>query len=656
MKFLKIILPIFISMKLVANENELLDFNLEDDLNEISTIATKTKLNIDKMPSIVTILRGNELKLLGYNTLYEAISLLPGVELSIEPTGAKQVIFRGVKEKGKIKLLINGLNINNTYRGSIYHSFDMPIDMIERVEVIRGAGSVIYGTSAFVGVINVITKRDAIVKSQSFFVKGGSYDYSLIGFNKNFETNEFNVAVEGYFQKASKEILTGSDKAPLEISNAPGYTDERLKDYLIGATISNENLNIKFNSKSNEMGVAYGMSSMLQSDNDKNGIINRDSQFEVAYKNSFKDIDFTIKVGASEYEQLVDTRQMPSIDDLNDRIYYLSYKENSIYLDSFANFKRDNHDILFGIYGSYSKNKKSFIKLYEELSPEKNLLKSNENIKRGISQNVKAIYFQDLISVNENIDLSVGIRYDKYSNFGDAISPRVSAIYKYSDKMSFKVMYSRAFRAPSWIELYASIPGLSLGNEKLNAETIDSFEIASIYKEGYGSYFKTNIYYSKVNDIIYRDLQSRIYNNEGDNYLYGLESEYKRLINYQNEIYLNYTFARALDSDKKRLPFVAKHMLKGYYKYNPLSNFSMSTLFNYIGDRKREYSDSRKDLKGYLTLDQSFAYKFENGINLNASVKNIFDADIKYPATTGTYINDLPRESRTFYISLSKEF
>ena len=83
-------------------------------LRETNAIATKTKLNVDELPAFVTILYQEDLLRNGINTVFDALSLVPGVELFTEASGIHQVIFRGIKEKGKVKLMLHGIDISNT--------------------------------------------------------------------------------------------------------------------------------------------------------------------------------------------------------------------------------------------------------------------------------------------------------------------------------------------------------------------------------------------------------------------------------------------------------------------------------------------------------------------------------------------------------------
>ena len=186
---------------LLSNEDLALEDDFLQSLDEVSEIATKTKLNIDDSPSFVTVLHSDKLLKLGVNDVFEALGLVPGVQLKREKSGVPVVVFRGVSQKGEVKLMVDGVTINNSYRGSIYHYLDFPIEMVERIEVIRGAGSVLYGSGAISGVVNVITKSSNKDSKNSVFVSGGEYDNHKGGAIVSTNIGEFNFSLDAYYQK-----------------------------------------------------------------------------------------------------------------------------------------------------------------------------------------------------------------------------------------------------------------------------------------------------------------------------------------------------------------------------------------------------------------------------------------------------------------------
>ena len=245
---------------LIANDNLELENDFLKSLDEVSEIATKTKLNIDDTPSFITVLHSQKLQKLGITNIFEALGLVPGVQLSREISGVPIVAFRGMMQKGEVKLMIDGITINNAYRGSIYYYFSFPIELIQRIEVIRGSNSVLYGSGAISGVINVITKNSQKNLLNTFFVSTGSNDNNLGGFLYSSQLDSIKFSVDSYYHEEKKMI-----ENPNGIS---ANNDRHLKDYSIGVNISSDHFAFLGRVKSEKMGNAYGLFGIFDTNKD----------------------------------------------------------------------------------------------------------------------------------------------------------------------------------------------------------------------------------------------------------------------------------------------------------------------------------------------------------------------------------------------------
>ncbi|MEJ2372282.1 MAG: TonB-dependent receptor plug domain-containing protein, partial [Sulfurimonas sp.] len=188
------------SVLLLANAPDAL--GLLDDLKDASKIATRSNLNINKTPAVVTVLYSDELKKLGVVNLYEALGYVPGIELSMGDGGAKQIIMRGNKGslRDKLKLMIDGVSVNNKLSGSNYMYLDLPIDIIEKIEIIRGPASALYGSFAHIGVINVITKS-SLYDHTNIFTRVSSEGYKNFGFIGNIVDQNYKLSLNVYVIK-----------------------------------------------------------------------------------------------------------------------------------------------------------------------------------------------------------------------------------------------------------------------------------------------------------------------------------------------------------------------------------------------------------------------------------------------------------------------
>jgi iron complex outermembrane receptor protein len=131
-------------------------------LDQETTAATKTKLNSDYVPGMVTVLQGEDLEALGKATVWEALALVPGLQTYQSPAGEPFVTVRGVPfpfNSGNIKVLVNSISMSRETSSVNPSVLLLPVDQVDRIEVVRSPSSSVYGDFAFLGVVNIITQK-----------------------------------------------------------------------------------------------------------------------------------------------------------------------------------------------------------------------------------------------------------------------------------------------------------------------------------------------------------------------------------------------------------------------------------------------------------------------------------------------------------------
>jgi len=499
--------------------------------------------------------------------------------------------------------MVDGVSINNSYRGSIYHYLDFPIEMVERIEVIRGAGSVLYGSGAISGVVNVITKSSNKDNENSVFVSGGEYDNYKGGAIVSTNIGELNFSLDAYYQKDDKMIDS---------------IDRHLRDYSVGINISDENFAFLARIKKDDMGNAYGLFGVA--DKDKNNKNNKNNSYftELSYKDDLsKNNKFNISVGYNRYEQYVDV-QHPSIPliktDFEERSYY---SEINIVSKSL----KDN-ELLFGV-------------RYEDA----NTLKSKWSAgppyisDPSFSRDITSVYLNDKYSLSSDFDLSAGLRYDYYSDTGDAYSPTLGLVYRLNDRVRLKSLYSHSYRAPSWIELTS--------NSSLDAESSDSIEAGVVYKQNQNNTLRINFYASQIEDMITKNSLGK-YTQESKNKFYGSEFEYIYTPTNQLELNLFASYIDARDNDGDRLAEIANVLSTASMIYETSNGFSFGSLLKYVSTTKRSDADTRSKLSDSTMFDQTISYVFED-FKASFIVKDLFNNGTYYalpPSTSGADFND----------------
>ncbi len=616
---MKNILLLLLTASLLLSNEEL---SFEDDflqsLEDVSEIATKSKLNIDDAPSFVTVLHSDKLQKLGIDNVFEALAQVPGVQLKREASGVPVVLFRGVSQKGEVKLMVDGVTINNTYRGSIYHYLDFPIEMVERIEVIRGAGSVLYGSGAISGVINIITKSACSEDKNGVFVSGGSNEYYKGGAIVSSRIGDVKIAADAYYQENQKMIET---------------TDRHLTDYSVGLKISDEHFALLARIKKSDIGNAYGVIAppFKVADRSKNNFYNiNDSMFlETSYQNSVsKNNKLKVLAGYSNYAQKIEANHAAA------GTIELTYKEYSYYAQAdLISHSLANNELLIGTKFESSDTLESKISLGADISDP------------NFSRNIASLYLNDLYKVTSNFDISAGLRYDNYSDFGDAFSPNLALVYRVTQEWRIKALYDQAFRAPSWVELTS--------NTNLEAEKSNSIEAGVIYKKSQNSVVRLNVYKTRIDNLITKSSGAYVQTDYAD--FMGTEFEY--IFTPNNNLELNFfaSYVQAKDKDGEDLADVANVLATASGVYELDFGVSLGGLFKYVGSSKRSSDDTRESAPTSIIVDGTLSYSFRE-ITASLIIKDLFNKGTYYALPTTATNNDFYDGGRTALVKASWEF
>ena len=574
---------------LYANQSDFNSFNdLLKEMELTTQIATKNKVAPMYAPGIITILQGDDLKRMGIKDFYDALRLIPSIDIDISSSGTKNIITRGVGGivgSGKTKIMINGIGQNIDASG-LFH-INLPIDLIKRIEVIRGPASALYGEYAFSGVINIITKN-----TNTVFYEKSTHGYTT-GTNLSYKKNDLSITVN--LSYVDDEGINPQATNTLNITKEVG-TSRESQNFISTIKYKDFTANIALNkAKKDEF---YGLLSTIPADDGK-------KHFSYDYKNIELSNRFTIndkfslepKIGYFNYKYWMDsTFPVAKANNTYNKKYYM--------IDSF--YSLNTHQLISGF--EYSKTDEE-----------------DSNINKRV---LNAVYIQDNIKLTDKLTANFGLRYETYddkanSKLGNTILPRVATVYNYDDVNIYKFQYSKGYRAPTFLEdMYTS----------LLPENIYTYELQHIYnKRNYK--LQTTLFYSIIEDLISKN--SGNYINENDSIISrGVEFEYK--IDY-NDILFNYNISYT-DAYKK----ATKEDLKNYSKilsnvslsYLPYSKFSTTINGRYIGAKSRDILDGRDKLKAQSIFDIVFKYLPKNNIEVLFGVKNIFDNIIYSPSNT----------------------
>ncbi len=638
---------------------ELLEL-LQEDMQKYSQIATDTKQNVDYMPYVVSTLHNKELIKLGILSLREALSLVPGVDISVGMAGVKNPIFRGSNPfaMGQSKLIIDGVVVNDQMFGAYNQYLDMPIDIIERIEVVRGPGSLLSSVNAYAGSIHVITKAnkdDGLEKEKSVFAVFGSDEYMMGGFVASHKEGDFELSSDLFYQRHDKELPTGPDRFG-NSADAPLW----LKNYALGLNIGYKDFYVKGRFAKNESGVSYGQSFSLSDDSsDYLDVLN--NSLEVGYRFDIaKGISGRLSVGYFDEWRELQNKVMPDGSTMgmmflpNGMYFLVNYTEQTFNERlEFDVTAIKNHKITAGVLLSQSKIKDNTAK--QSMNNLVSFMNEGDLLSNSRREH-STFYADDLIDLNEKTSLQIGAKFDHYSDVKDQFSPRLAVVHRYDDENIYKVMYTRSYREPSWREQYLVGAHYFSADPNVKPETVDAYEAAYIRKFGINNDIKFNAFYLNNKDQIHAQATPQVFTNRGDNELYGFETELKTYLRENDQFYLNYSYVDGSNVSGS-LANSAQHMARAYYIYNITDELSLTPLVKYVGEKGRVKTDTREDVDDYITADISAVYTHKpSDLSISASVKNLFDTSYYLPSPDNTYPDDFKQEGVSFLLRVEKRF
>lgn len=679
---------IFLLFLFLANLNAQTDNlikSISSEMEQFNKVATATKQNELYQPYIISVFQGDELEKLGISNLKEALLLVPGVDMATDNFNNQTPIFRGSNPVayGQTKLFIDGVSVNNLFFDAYSEYLSFPIEMIKRIEVVRGPGSKIDGFNAYAGSINVITYAEdfkGFESNDKLVFKYGSHDYKMGGFFKTYKTDDLKVFVDFYYQEDDKKLPSGPDglsqgalsllpaidnRALSQTGDAPLW----LKEYSLGANVEYKDFSLKARMLEHTKGSAYGINLALPQESDR---VKLPSYYlDLGYAKEIGDYEVNINAGI-KYDAF-DSYSKLAPDGLNlgvifqDGIYGEHFAaQQTLYQSSYLKYSAiDNHLITIG----YRLIKEETIDMTSKLSNratgDVELVDYTDTLPffdKDAKRNTFIFSLQDEFQFRDDISFIYGFNYEQTSYKDAGFEPRVSMVYQRDAENIFKTMYSRSHRNASWQEMFTMNNRARVGSTDLNPEIVDAFEVAYIKKFSADTYLQTNIFYLLNKDQIHNSSVNPEYRNVVDTDIYGFELEYKGNISSVDELYLNYSYVdgKSYTQDEGRsesIPNVAHHLAKGYYIYNLGSDLSLSAVVKYVGSKDRVFGDTREKVKAYSTVDSSLYYKDpKQNYSATLSIKNIFNTDVTYPSPPNTYIEDYAQEGRTFLVTLKKEF
>lgn len=627
-----------------------------EDLNKVEVYsASKFSQKLTDAPASISIITAADIQHYGYRKLSQILGSVAG----FYSTNDRNYEYMGVRGFGRtgdyntrILFLLNGLRLNESVYGGTGIGFDFPIDinLIEKIEIVRGPGSSLYGTNAFFATVNIITKRGRSMEGMHAYGQGGSWN-SYTGsasFGKTYQ-NGVEMLVSGTYRdsKGQRNIFFPEFDSP-DTNHGIAEDLDTERSGSIFANISGKNLTAQFAYNSRKKGIptaSFGTVFNHREAQTRDSIAYLDLKYERKIRKTY-DLLSRIYLGIYNYSGIYGYNNVP--EDAN------SYFSKNLdfaagrWLGGDFQLTRTiagKHHLTIGTDLQYSfhtrqRNYDSFPSYYLYL---------DTNDQWG---NVGS-YLQGEFALRENLLLSAGVRHDQYSTFGGNTSPRFGIVYSPKPKTTFKVLQGYAFRAPNSYEIFYKDEYTQKANPDLKPEKIRTAEF--IMEQYFGLKYRAalSVYHYNVDKMInqYIDADGMSgFRNSGQTNATGMELSLEGKDFYGFDGRLSYALQRTeSDPDKQILANSPKHLVHFNLFLPCFATRGGSGLeFRYMGSRTT-FTGER--LGGFLTVNASVIFKnLLPNVDITASLYNILDRRFADPAGTEILQGSIMQDGRSFRV------
>jgi len=514
--------------------------SLDDILNLSTTIATKSALTSRESPGIVSIVTAEEIRNSGARDMMDLLNLLvPGFQFGHDDHAAIGLAARGLWAiEGKVLVIVDGIDVNDEIFSNYGFGNRIPADLIEKVEIIRGPGSAIYGTYASLGVIRVTTKgadtlNGAYVSVTDSEMSGGASHRNLsLGFGKKIseDVSFSGAAGVGMGSRSDRDYVSGTGEKRTMVGNMT--QDPRF----VSAKVKAKDLNLTFLYDDYRTYTFDGNYYYLEP-----------IPYEIQHRTYAADAQYNYRTSDSLTitPRLYYKNQAPYVRTMIVGSQRHKYVEKTL-ASITANWDLSDHiNIVAGAetYQNKITIPEAFFDDGSEVGTEYGDSFEIEEGRRLTNQNVAA-FFQSLIK-NPIANLTVGGRYETAKYFGGAFVPRV-AVTKALGDLHLKGMAAQSFRTPSGIQR-DWVPD---GAPPMTPEKAMNYEIEAGYRLSKNLFFQVNVFDLRIDDVI---MYGDGYQNSGRMGSRGAESEMKFVGDVFN-LSANYAYYEATQTDTDYYP------------------------------------------------------------------------------------------------------
>ncbi|MEQ1622347.1 MAG: TonB-dependent receptor [Methylococcales bacterium] len=669
---------VLVLIQVAHAENSEFD-GLEDiyDNENMLSIATGHTIPQKLSPSVTSVMTSKDIEKIGARRLQDVLEYLPGVHVSSARSGNSVIGFRGIysETNSQVLVLVNGIPLRNTAIGGKPLAWTIPVQNISHIEVIRGPGSMLYGGDATTGVINVVLKTGKELNGGNvggFFGSQDTYE-GWAQYGHKVEDWEYAFSAQGGSTNGSRGQIERDSQSFLDnlfrtqVSNAPGFTNFGREDVDARIDVGYKNW-LKLRAGYQRFNhVQTGEGGALALDN--KGATNEDIyNLDLSVNHPLTDdLGVESKIYFLGQDMNWDYKLLPA-GTLGGFLPQGATSLSNTYQGTagiasqinYTGFKA--HNLAFGtgaIYNWVSDVSNKINYLITPILIKQIPLTEVSNFGKDpilFSKNRTNFYalFQDEWNFASDFYLTTGLRYDYYSDVSAGLSPRASLVWDVNNNLTTKLLYSRSFRPPSFLE--KNLPFIQA--TPIKSETMNTIEFQVENKWSPALTTSGNVYWFELENLITSISDSSLtsslsvspnpvaFTNAATINGIGMETEGRYAFNDNLDFSVNYSYHGVRNSNQTGL--LPEHMMKALTNWEFKKDWVIGAQLNWIGERRRPANDPRPDLPGYFIAGLTLSTKIAKPLEITLRVNNIFDTNAKEPSLNPNLLpGDVPINDRS---------
>ncbi|MBM0416131.1 TonB-dependent receptor domain-containing protein [Aeromonas veronii] len=618
--------------------------------DEVITVTT-TAHNTRSAPASISVITAEQIKAAPVNDLADLLRHEVGIQAEANANGRSEIGIRGMSGKYTL-VLVDGKRLSSSnamWRGGDFDNTPVPLGMIQRVEVIRGPMSALYGSDAIGGVINIITKQPG-----KTWQGAADADFKAIEGKDGGDQHRTNLGFTGPLTdnlliRMNGEVYDRQAWTPPEAAyGIPLIEAKQTRNF--ASTLSwlvdeqqRFELDYLYNQDERPLDIFRKIGNKVhsrQQQNDRN-------LFGLTHKGNWNWGDTTVMVN---YES-------SKIDDFNDilKIHQQPKEENNFTVKGYTNLTLANHYLTLG--GEYLDRELVDAVSYKDIGGKE-------------SHSQEALFAQDEIGLTDSLNLTLGGRYDHHGLYGSHFTPRGYLVYEMNDVVTVKGGVSQAFKAPASHQYTNGYSTESCGgrcsiygNDKVKPETSTNYELGIIAGEGVWETSST-LFYSDIDDMLIGKEPPGSQKQYSDRTWYNLDKATNKGLELTGKLDLtdginlgaNYTYLKAEDDKGLQIINRPKHKTNAKLTWQATERVNAFVGTTYTGtqfiEHKVNNATVRDKLPSYQTFDLGTGFKVTENFDLRLGINNL--TDVRLQEKDSLFQNVEP--GRSYYVSGSARF